>query len=58
MDANFRLKNRLRHGNVEDFTLGDGLGYVTEHKQYEEHIKKYVGQEEVSRSFRTQHILS
>lgn len=48
MDANFRMKNRLRPGTKQDPTLGDGLAYVTEHNMYEEHIKGYIDEEEVS----------
>lgn len=53
MDANFRMKNRLRPGTMHDFTLGDGLAYVAEHKMYEEHIKGYVDQEEVGPLYRS-----
>jgi hypothetical protein len=53
MDANFRLKNRLRAGDKDDPTLGDGLAYVADHNMYEEHIKGYVDQEEVSYSHRS-----
>lgn len=48
MDANFRLKNRLRGGSKTDPGLGTGWAYFVPDKQYREHILNHVTQEEVS----------
>ncbi|KAJ7717597.1 hypothetical protein B0H16DRAFT_1740547 [Mycena metata] len=48
MDANFRLKNRLRANERDDPPLGDGWGYIVEEKPYKEHLKGYVAEKDVS----------
>lgn len=48
MDANFRLKNRLRANTRADPSLGSGWAYFVNDEEYREHIMKYVTQEEVS----------
>ncbi|KAJ7160865.1 hypothetical protein C8R46DRAFT_904981 [Mycena filopes] len=48
MDANCRLKNRLRANEHQDPSLGSGLGYFVEEKGYKEHIKNYVAEKDVS----------
>lgn len=47
MDANFRLKNRLRTSCRTDPSLGTGWAYFVPEEEYWEHILKYVTQEEV-----------
>ncbi|KAK7053871.1 CxC2 domain-containing protein [Favolaschia claudopus] len=48
MDANFRLRNRLRHNEKDDPPLGSGWGYMVEEKKYREHLRGYVGEEDIS----------
>lgn len=50
MDANFRLKNRLRTTTKLDTTLGPGWAYFVQQAPYVDYIKNYVDQEEVSLS--------
>lgn len=50
MDANFRLKNRLRTSSKTDPGLGTGWAYFVPEGEYKEHIMKYVTQEEVCTS--------
>lgn len=55
MDANFRLKNRLR-GNERDHTpLGLGMGYFVEPVEYKAHLKGYVNEEDVCDSCTSVH---
>ncbi|KAJ7657038.1 hypothetical protein B0H17DRAFT_955804 [Mycena rosella] len=42
VDANFRLKNRMRANELDDPSLGPGLGYWVEPKEYKDHLKKYI----------------
>ncbi|KAJ7039474.1 hypothetical protein C8F04DRAFT_1178631 [Mycena alexandri] len=48
MDANFRLKNRLRANKRDDPPLGDGWGYIVEEGPYKEHLHGYVAEKDVS----------
>ncbi|KAJ7733221.1 hypothetical protein DFH07DRAFT_780665 [Mycena maculata] len=48
MDANFRLKNRLRANEHEDRPLGSGWGHLVEEAPYKEHLKGYVAEKDVS----------
>lgn len=53
LDANFRLKNKLRRTSKDkDYTvLGDGLGVFAPlygDEGYIEHVKKYVSEQDVS----------
>ncbi|KAJ7062990.1 hypothetical protein B0H15DRAFT_794749 [Mycena belliarum] len=48
MDANFRLKNRLRANAHVDLPLGDGWGHLVEEPPYKEHLKGYVAEKDVS----------
>ncbi|KAJ7138908.1 hypothetical protein C8R46DRAFT_1234147 [Mycena filopes] len=48
VDANFRLKNRMRANEIDDPALGSGWGYWVEPKAYKKHIKKYVNETDVS----------
>lgn len=47
MDANFRLKNRLRSSTKADPGLITGLAYFVNDEKYTEHLLKYVNEEEV-----------
>ncbi|KAJ6451528.1 hypothetical protein C8R47DRAFT_1229790 [Mycena vitilis] len=48
MDANFRLKNRIRANEREDLPLGSGWGHLVEEVPYKEHLKGYVAEKDVS----------
>lgn len=47
MDANFRLRSKLRGVGLTDITLNSGLAYFVDNKPYADFIKDYVDQEEV-----------
>jgi hypothetical protein len=48
VDANFRLKNRMRANEINDPSLGPGWGYWVEPGRYKRHLKKYVGEKDVN----------
>jgi hypothetical protein len=48
MDANFKLKNRIRLNERDDPSLGPGWGAFVEPTRYREHLKKYVAESDVS----------
>ncbi|KAK7052398.1 CxC2 domain-containing protein [Favolaschia claudopus] len=48
MDANFHMRHRLRANEREDPPLGDGWAYMVEEAPYHEHLRSYVGEEDVS----------
>ncbi|THU89827.1 hypothetical protein K435DRAFT_677089, partial [Dendrothele bispora CBS 962.96] len=48
LDANFRLRNRMVSNHYKSLTLGDGWAYLVPCAEYEDHILKYVGQDEMS----------
>ncbi|KAJ7058639.1 hypothetical protein C8F01DRAFT_1255789 [Mycena amicta] len=50
LDANFRLKNRLRVNDHEkhDPSLGSGWGYFVDSEPYKDHIWDYVAENDVS----------
>ncbi|KAJ7627924.1 hypothetical protein DFH06DRAFT_1338758 [Mycena polygramma] len=48
VDANFKLKNRMRPNEIDDPSLGPGWGYWVEPKRYRKHIRKYVGEKDMS----------
>ncbi|KAF7344274.1 CxC2 domain-containing protein [Mycena venus] len=48
IDANFRLKNRIRANELEDPPLGPGWGYWVEPKGYQEHVRHYVTETDIS----------
>ncbi|KAJ7926723.1 hypothetical protein B0H13DRAFT_2313220 [Mycena leptocephala] len=48
VDANFRLKNRMRANEIDDPSLGPGWGYWVEPEKYASHVKKYVNEKDVS----------
>ncbi|KAK7031679.1 CxC2 domain-containing protein [Favolaschia claudopus] len=48
MDANYRMRNRLRANEKDDPALGSGWGYLVEETEYHEHLRGYVGEEDVS----------
>ncbi|KAJ6609453.1 hypothetical protein B0H10DRAFT_1813813, partial [Mycena sp. CBHHK59/15] len=47
LDANFRLKNRMRPNEHPDPSLGPGWGYFVEPESYREHLKNYVAEKDV-----------
>jgi hypothetical protein len=47
MDANFRLKSRLRGSNDKEPTLGLGWSYFVDNGPYSDFIKDYVDEDEV-----------
>ncbi|KAJ7051194.1 hypothetical protein C8F01DRAFT_1091766 [Mycena amicta] len=48
IDANFRLKNRIRANEINDPPLGPGLAYWVEPAGYQEHVKKYISESDMS----------
>jgi hypothetical protein len=48
VDANFRLKNRLRANEIQNPSLGSGLGYMVEEERYKTHLRNYVAESDVS----------
>ncbi|KAJ6458086.1 hypothetical protein DFH09DRAFT_1255389 [Mycena vulgaris] len=49
LDANFKLKNRLRANERYDPPLGPGWGAFVEPEGYKEHLKNYVGETDITR---------
>lgn len=49
MDANFRLKNRLRARSRVDPGLGTGWAYFVADEEYRVHVLAHATEEEVSR---------
>ncbi|KAJ7805542.1 hypothetical protein B0H13DRAFT_2387660 [Mycena leptocephala] len=48
MDANFKLKNRIRTNERDDPSLGPGWGTFVEPSKYKEHLKHYVAENDIS----------
>ncbi|KAJ7074440.1 hypothetical protein C8F01DRAFT_1242680 [Mycena amicta] len=48
LDANFRLKNRIRANERHDPSLGPGLGYFVLTDAYKYFLRNYVAEEDVS----------
>ncbi|KAJ7454342.1 hypothetical protein B0H11DRAFT_2244997 [Mycena galericulata] len=48
IDANFRLKNRMRVNEIDDPSLGPGWGYWVEPERYKRHLQKYVHEKDMS----------
>lgn len=48
MDANFRLTNGYIKNEIHDPELGPGWGHIVDREPYNEHIKKYVSEVDVS----------
>ncbi|KAJ7863700.1 hypothetical protein B0H13DRAFT_2354000 [Mycena leptocephala] len=48
LDANFKLKNRIRAHERYDPSLGPGWGAFVEPAAYKEHLKNYVGENDIS----------
>ncbi|KAJ7067282.1 hypothetical protein C8F01DRAFT_1208404 [Mycena amicta] len=48
LDANFRLKNRMRTNEKHDPSLGPGWGCFVETEAYKEHLRDYVAEVDVS----------
>ncbi|KAF7322358.1 CxC2 domain-containing protein [Mycena chlorophos] len=47
VDANFRLKNRVRPNEISDPALGPGWAYWVEAVGYKEHVKKYISESDI-----------
>jgi len=47
MDANFRLRSKLRAAVSRDPVMGLGWAYFVDHQPYAEFIKDYVDQDKV-----------
>ncbi|KAJ7169179.1 hypothetical protein C8R43DRAFT_1121071 [Mycena crocata] len=48
MDANFKLKNRMRANERWDPSLGPGWGAFVEPEKYKEHLRGYVAENDIS----------
>ncbi|KAJ7024364.1 hypothetical protein C8F04DRAFT_969055 [Mycena alexandri] len=48
VDANFKLKNRIRANERDDPSLGPGWGAFVEPTAYKEHLRNYVGENDIS----------
>ncbi|KAJ7121221.1 hypothetical protein C8R46DRAFT_929163 [Mycena filopes] len=48
MDANFKMKNRIRAHEHDDPSLGPGWGAFVEPQAYKKHLRKYVAEKDVS----------
>ncbi|KAJ7772559.1 hypothetical protein DFH07DRAFT_953027 [Mycena maculata] len=48
VNANFKLKNCMHANEVDDPLLGPGWSYWVEPKRYKRHLKKYVGEKDLS----------
>ncbi|KAF7310144.1 CxC2 domain-containing protein [Mycena indigotica] len=47
VDANFRLKNRIRANERQDPALAKGKGYFVQSEAYKRHLREYVAEKEV-----------
>lgn len=48
LDANFRLKNRIRKNESDVGALGEGLGYFVATEPYKNHLRNYIKENDVS----------
>ncbi|KAF7309062.1 CxC2 domain-containing protein [Mycena kentingensis (nom. inval.)] len=48
IDANFRLKNRVRANEKHDPSLGPGWGCFVNSGEYKDHLRDYVAEEDIS----------
>ncbi|KAJ7468418.1 hypothetical protein B0H11DRAFT_2238884 [Mycena galericulata] len=48
VDANFKLKNRMRPNEIDDPPLGPGWSYWVEQLRYKRHLKKYIAEKDLS----------
>lgn len=48
VDANFRLKNRIRANETGGGALGEGYGYFVDTQPYKDHLAGYVKESDVS----------
>ncbi|KAJ7068896.1 hypothetical protein B0H15DRAFT_793973 [Mycena belliarum] len=48
IDANFKMKNRIRKNERYDPSLGPGWGAFVEPSGYKKHLSTYVGEEDIS----------
>jgi hypothetical protein len=55
MDANFRLRSRLRGAINKEPRLGLGWAYFVNNEPYSEFIKDYVDEEEVCAQYEITH---
>ncbi len=56
VDANFRLKNRMRRNERSDPSLGPGWAYMLSDEPYKDHLKSYVSEADVSTRFQLLHV--
>jgi hypothetical protein len=54
LDANFKMKNRIRAHEHDDPSLGPGWGAFVEPTRYKKHLRGYVAEKDV----RSSHIVS
>lgn len=50
LDANFKLKNRMRPNEHPDPPLGPGWGYFVQQAKYRKVLKNYVAEKDVRMS--------
>ncbi|KAI4517304.1 hypothetical protein K525DRAFT_153413, partial [Schizophyllum commune Loenen D] len=48
LDANFRLKNRIRKNESDVGALGEGLGYFVATEPYKNHLRNYIKENDIS----------
>ncbi|KAJ7673622.1 hypothetical protein B0H17DRAFT_1208314 [Mycena rosella] len=48
VDANFRLKNRMRANEIDDSSLGPGWAYWVNLPKYRRHLKGYMNEKDIS----------
>ncbi|KAJ7022478.1 hypothetical protein C8F04DRAFT_971465 [Mycena alexandri] len=48
LDANFKLKNRIRKNKHDDPSLGPGWGAFVEPRRYKKHLRRYVAEKDIS----------
>jgi hypothetical protein len=47
MDADFKMKNRIRAREHDDPSLGPGWGAFVEPTKYKKHLRNYVAEKDV-----------
>ncbi|KAJ7061377.1 hypothetical protein C8F01DRAFT_1231233, partial [Mycena amicta] len=58
LDANFRLKNRIRANERHDPSLGSGLGSFVRTDAYKDFLRHYVAEEDMRCALNATHIVS
>ncbi|KAJ7774517.1 hypothetical protein DFH07DRAFT_732456 [Mycena maculata] len=48
VNANFKLKNRMRPNEIDNPSLGPGWGYWVEPRRYKRHLKNYIAEKDAS----------